>query len=215
MPLAIFDLDGTLVDQEGAARIWAEQFAQEWSLGPDACDVISAALAERRPKGEVFAALVQRFALPVAADEVWVGYRTQMPELVRCTDEDRAALVDLRAAGWTIGIATNGMVDNQAGKIRATGLSELVDGWVVSSEIGVRKPEPGIFRELARRLEAPLDGWMIGDSIEMDVVGGQSVGLQTVWITTASEQEPVRAVAEPVPTFTAATVADAVRRILA
>lgn len=214
VPLAIFDLDGTLVDQESAAREWAEQFARAWSLEPDAGDVIAAALAERRPKGEVFAGLVQRLALPVVADDVWADYRTQMPEPVRCADADRAALADLRAAGWSIGIATNGMVDNQVGKIRATGLSELVDGWVVSSEIGVRKPEPGIFRELARRLDAPLDGWMVGDSLEMDVAGGQGVGLRTVWISAAPELEPART-ADPAPTFTVATVADAVRRILA
>ncbi|UJP10140.1 HAD family hydrolase [Microbacterium sp. KUDC0406] len=209
MPLAIFDLDGTLVDQERAAREWTLQFARAWSLDPDACDVISSALAQPRPKGEVFGELVRRFALPVAAADVWDDYRARMPGLVRCTDDDRAALVELRAAGWTIGIATNGMADNQEGKIRSTGLSELVDGWVVSSEIGVRKPEPEIFRELARRLSAPLDGWMIGDSLVMDVAGGQGVGLQTAWIM--ADPTPR---SDPAPTFTAATVAGAVRLIL-
>ncbi|WP_181905660.1 HAD family hydrolase [Microbacterium bovistercoris] len=210
MPLAILDLDGTLVDQESAAGEWAQQFGSTWSLDSDAVEAISSALAERRPKGEVFAEIVRRFALPVASDDVWTDYRTRMPALVRCTDADRAALIDLRSAGWVVGIATNGMVDNQVGKIRATGLSELVDGWVVSSEIDVRKPEPGIFRELARRLDTALDGWMIGDSLDMDVAGGQAVGLQTAWITT----DPASA-DDPVPTITAASVADAVRVILA
>ncbi|MFC4137549.1 MULTISPECIES: HAD family hydrolase [unclassified Microbacterium] len=210
MPLAIFDLDGTLVDQEGAAREWARRFVQTWSLAPDACDLISAALAERRPKDEVFAGIVRRYALPVPAEDVWADYRGQMPGLVRCSDEDRAALIDLRSAGWSIGIVTNGMVDSQAGKIRATGLSELVDGWVVSSEIGVRKPEPEIFHELARRLDVALDGWMIGDSLDMDVAGGRRVGLRTAWITTDSAPS-----SGPAPTFAAPTVADAVQLILA
>lgn len=208
MPLAIFDLDGTLVDQEEAARLWARGFAETWMLGSADRDSIAVALTERRPKGEVFSELVQRFELPVTPGVVWDDYRARMPALVRCSDADREALRELRRAGWVLGIATNGMADNQLGKITGTGLSELVDGWVISSEIGARKPDPSIFQELARRLRVPLDGWMIGDSLEMDVVGGAGVGLRTAWIT------PSSSLGEPTPTITATTVASAVHRIL-
>ena len=209
MALAIFDLDGTLVDQEGAAQEWAQGFVETWMLSAEDGDVIALALTERRPKSEVFAELVERFELPVASAAVWHDYRARMPALVRCSDKDREALQDLRGAGWVLGIATNGMVDNQVGKIRNTGLSELVDGWVVSSEIGVRKPDPAVFQVLAQRVGVPLDGWMIGDSLEMDVAGGAGVGLKTAWIT--SSPSPTGEVA---PTITAETVADAVHRIL-
>jgi HAD superfamily hydrolase (TIGR01549 family) len=67
------------------------------------------------------------------------------------------------------------------GKIRHTGLDALVDGWVVSGEVGVRKPVPAIFGALATRLGCAPDGWMIGDSLELDVVGGKAAGLRTAW----------------------------------
>ena len=44
-----------------------------------------------------------------------------MPELALCRGEDLDALRRLRTAGWHIGIVTNGMTDNQQGKIRNTG----------------------------------------------------------------------------------------------
>ncbi len=130
-----------------------------------------------------------------------------MPALVRCTDADREALQKLRSEGWKLGIATNGMADNQVGKIRSTCLTDLVDGWVVSSEIGARKPDPAIFHALAQRVGHALEGWMIGDSREMDIAGGAGVGLKTAWITATPS-------ADATPTITARTVADAIRLIL-
>ena len=78
VPLAIFDLDGTLVDQESAAREWAQGFAETWLLSARDGEGIALALAARRPKGEVFAELVQSFELPVASAVVWDDYRARM-----------------------------------------------------------------------------------------------------------------------------------------
>ncbi len=174
MPLIALDLDGTLVDQASAARAWAHGFVRGWGLPTHEVDVVTTALTERRPKDEVFARLVDRLRLPTSADEVWRRYRTEMPSLVTVNDDDRRALAEFRAAGWTLGIVTNGMADNQEGKIRRTGLDTLVDGWVISDVVGARKPSPVIFHALA-----------VGDSLEFDVAGGAGVGLQTAWIDSA------------------------------
>ena len=180
--MVALDLDGTLVDQEAAAARWAEEFVLAHRLAVDVSELANS-LTARRPKGEVFAELVERHGPGLDADEVWADYRRRMPFLVTCTDADRAALVELRKCGWKIGIVTNGMVDNQEGKIRHSGLDKLVDGWVVSAEIDVRKPERRIFEVLASRLGCPLDGWMVGDSVEMDMMGGRAAGLGTALIT--------------------------------
>lgn len=211
MPLVALDLDGTLVDQAAAARTWAEEFVETWDLPAEQVDQIGRALAVRRPKGEVFAELVTTWSLPATSEEIWASYRARMPELVSCSAADLTGLKRLRAAGWTLGLVTNGMVDNQEGKIRQTGLADLVDGWVVSEEVGARKPDPVIFNALAARLDCPLEGWMVGDSLEMDVAGGHAVGLKTVWITSTSVA-PSSSIA---PTFTAMTVADAADVIIA
>lgn len=211
MPLVAFDLDGTLVDQAAAARLWAQEFARDVGLSSEQAHHLGAALVARRPKGEVFAELVAAWSLPMSGDEVWGGYRARMPELVGCSDPDLAALRGLREAGWTLGVVTNGMVDNQEGKIRRTGLAGLIDGWVISEEVGVRKPDRAIFEALAARLGCPLEGWMVGDSLEMDVAGGHGAGLNTVWITSDASDaaSPIQA------TLTAPTVAAAAEAIAA
>jgi HAD superfamily hydrolase (TIGR01549 family) len=179
--MVALDLDGTLVDQAAAAGRWVGEFAE--SHGFDlAVEAVAEALSEGRPKGEVFAELVLRLELPVTADDMWADYRRRMPALVTCTPEDRQALIELRHHGWRLGIITNGMVDNQQGKIRALGLDALVDGWVISAEVGARKPERALFEALAARLGCPLEGWIIGDSLDHDIGGGAAVGLQTAWI---------------------------------
>jgi HAD superfamily hydrolase (TIGR01549 family) len=210
VPLVAFDLDGTLVDQGRAARAWAEEFVAEHGGPPSEAARIGRALAEPRPKGEVFAELARDWDLPITGDDVWKTYRARMPELVRCTDEDKDGLQALRRSGWAIGIVTNGMVDNQEGKIMATGLSDLVDGWVVSEAVGVRKPDPAIFHALARQLDCPLDGWMVGDSLQLDVAGGAAVGLRTAWVRPPGA-DPNIGVS---PSVIADTAADAIRQIL-
>lgn len=182
MPVAVFDLDGTLVDQSTAAQSWAEEFVDQWNLPAEAIERVAFVLTERGSKEMIFDRLVEEWSLPTSGSAVWAEYRKRMPELVHCTPENKLALTELRSAGWKIGIVTNGMADNQEGKIRATGLADLVDGWVISGEIGVRKPEPRIFEVLAQRIGCALEGWMVGDSLENDVLGGASVGLRTVWI---------------------------------
>jgi FMN phosphatase YigB (HAD superfamily) len=92
----------------------------------------------------------------------------------------------------------------------STGLAELVDGWVISSEVAFRKPDPAIFRALAPRLHCPLQGWMIGDSLEHDVAGGVSCGLLTAWISAEALAVPAQAK----PAVIAGTVASAVAQIL-
>lgn len=181
MRMVALDLDGTLVDQGGAAIRWAEEFITAHRLGLDPVEVANL-LTARRPKGEVFAELVEGHNLRLDAHEIWADYRRRMPNLVSCADADRAALVELRKARWRVGIVTNGMVDNQEGKIRQLGLDALVDGWVISEGVHVRKPAREIFEVLASRLDCPLDGWMIGDSVEMDVIGGRAAGLRTALI---------------------------------
>lgn len=211
MPLVALDLDGTLVDQARAAREWVAEFIAAWDLPVSAGDEISAQLAQRRSKGEVFESIASAWSLPISGSDLWSTYRRRMPELVRCSDADMRALADLRTAGWRLGIVTNGMTDNQEGKIRSTGLAELIDGWVVSDEVGYRKPEPQIFSALGKRLGCALEGWMIGDSAEHDVVGGAAVGLRTALITSSdltSEQAGTE------PTITAPSVAGAVAVIL-
>lgn len=137
----------------------------------------------------------------------------RMPELVTCRPQDLEALRLLRAAGWRIGIVTNGMTDNQHGKIHCAGLHALVDGWCISDEVGISKPEPAIFSIIAQRCGTSITrgGWMIGDDPILDVAGGRRAGLRTIWLQRESTLWPQD---QPAPDNTVATVVDAVEILL-
>jgi len=53
---------------------------------------------------------------------------------------------------------------------------------IASSDYGVRKPEPLIFRAaLAKAALSPREVWFCGDQIEADIFGAQGAGIFPVW----------------------------------
>lgn len=75
------------------------------------------------------------------------------------------ALQTAPLTSWASVIVTNGTVPQQERKLHKTGLDKLVDGWVISEAVGVRKPDPLTFEFAARRAQQPVtDARVIGDS---------------------------------------------------
>ena len=99
-----------------------------------------------------------------------------------------AAVREWRGAGGEserrrIGLVTNGPAEVQREKIGLLGVDRVVDFALVSGELGIWKPDPGIFVE-ALRLggAAPEEALFVGDSAEFDIAGAQAVGMRTVWV---------------------------------
>ncbi|MBN2309440.1 MAG: HAD family hydrolase [Candidatus Hydrogenedentes bacterium] len=93
-------------------------------------------------------------------------------------------LTRLRAHRIPLGIITNGFTQPQRAKLARHGLEPLVDFIVVSGEVGVHKPNPGIFEHaLALAHAAPERAIYVGDQPEVDIAGAQRAGLQAVLIS--------------------------------
>ncbi|MEU4329667.1 HAD family hydrolase [Nonomuraea dietziae] len=183
--LALFDLDNTLIDLDAAFKVWTVEFVGQHRLSREAVDWLVSLDRDGLPHREAFFAEVrERFDLRASVEELWAAYRRRMPHLVRCRAEVLEGLQRLRAAGWKVGIVTNGTVDNQLGKIQRTGLVDVVDAYALSGAEGVRKPERGLFEIAARRCGADLadGGWMVGDRLGADIAGGRAAGLRTIWV---------------------------------
>ncbi len=80
------------------------------------------------------------------------------------------------------GILTNGFTETQKMKFQQFGLYESARHLVISEEVGILKPEAGIF-EYATRLAGclPDEILYIGDSYNSDVIGGTSYGWNVAW----------------------------------
>lgn len=211
--VALFDLDNTLVDRRAAFTAWAAEFVADQGLSvSDLTWLLEADTRTTGTKGPFFQDIRERFALRETAVDLWQQYRLRMPELVRCRPEDLDALRRLRFRGWKIGIVTNGMTDNQRGKIQRTGLECLVDACCISDDVGIRKPDPRIFHLAIQHCGgAPTrGGWMVGDDPILDIRGGRDAGLHTILLQNRTATHH----GDPQADRTAVSVAHAVDTIL-
>ncbi|MFL5884908.1 MAG: HAD family hydrolase, partial [Thermoleophilaceae bacterium] len=90
------------------------------------------------------------------------------------------ALRELRDRGFTLVVASNW--DCSLREVLAgAGLATMLDGVVTSAEVGTRKPDPALFGvalQVAR--SDPDDAVHVGDSLENDVAGARSMGIEPV-----------------------------------
>ncbi len=82
------------------------------------------------------------------------------------------------AARWPLLSLTNGNAD-----LDRIGLRGMFAHAVSAREVGIAKPDPGIFHHACARLGvAPGEVLHVGDDPVLDVVGARAAGLRTVWL---------------------------------
>ncbi|WP_136517389.1 HAD family hydrolase [Cellulomonas telluris] len=183
--IALLDLDGTLTGRAAGFAAWARSFAAEWSLGDDDLRWLHRLDRTAGGREQFFDALSRRLPHTGTPERLWHDYRVRMPELTPAFPGVLAHLRTLRASGWRLVVVTNGRSQTQVGKLRRTGIADVVHGWCVSEDVGVRKPDPAIFAA-ALALAGGSDrtaAWMVGDDPAADVVGGHAAGLRTHWVS--------------------------------
>jgi putative hydrolase of the HAD superfamily len=214
--VVFFDLDGTLLDESalpGAVRgacelvsaatgvdvdrlleantaTWQElwpELEEEWMLGRVDDDEVG----ERSWSGTLARCGIRDSSLVRTAVAT---YRELERRAHRIYPEVPAVLDSVRRSGHRIGLITNGASGMQRGKLAAVGLSTAFDPTVVSSEVGVRKPDPGIFEHaLVQAAVGPADAWHVGDNPWVDVRGAAAAGLRTVWVNRTGLEQPADA----------------------
>lgn len=184
VPLALFDLDNTLVDRQEALGAAVAALCRDLGYGRAIEAWMRTELARRAGRDD-FARLREAFDVSATAGELWAAYVERMAAAVSCRPAVLGGLAELRTAGWTIGVVTNGSTDIQRAKLDANGLGPVVDGVAVSDEIGVRKPGIALFELAAARCGVSLrngHGVMTGDDPAGDIGGGHAAGLGTIWV---------------------------------
>jgi HAD superfamily hydrolase (TIGR01662 family) len=99
-----------------------------------------------------------------------------------CPEAGCLMLTELRARGYTLGLITNREhVDHFHELLDQTELWLHFDLILASGEVGIRKPDPGIFHAALDRSGArPEQSLYVGDNYWADVVGAQRAGLTPV-----------------------------------
>ncbi|MEU5343635.1 hypothetical protein AB0H18_22800 [Streptomyces sp. NPDC020766] len=128
------------MDRRGTLADWASEFTVRHGLEDEEQAHVLGLVAERAYPS-TFDAIRTRYRLTMSTAEMWRVYCTDIAAMVSCPAAVLDGLDELRAAKWRVGVATNGAVDIQRAKLRATGISERVEGVFVSEEADARKPQ--------------------------------------------------------------------------
>lgn len=112
-------------------------------------------------------------------------YRLHQPS-IHLYDEAAEMLTQLRREGFLIGIITDGRPEGQRAKIKALGLTELVDRIIITDELGgieYRKPNEKAFVIMKDQLIVEYgEMCYVGDNINKDFIAPEKLGMKTFFI---------------------------------
>lgn len=187
-----FDFDGTLAHFEGDFSAFSDELRAELCLEPPNTEAFAALLSKNlRKEGAVtlHSALLATFEglglpIPINLETVSMGAVERYGAGVKLLPGAREVL-EFCAARVPLALITNGPEDMQRAGIHNVGIAHFFKTVIISgaADMGVRKPNPRIFRLACGRLGvSPEHALMIGDHAEADIRGARAVGMQAVHI---------------------------------
>tara|TARA_Y100000815_G_scaffold140352_1_gene126912 strand:- start:9 stop:701 length:693 start_codon:yes stop_codon:yes gene_type:complete len=95
--------------------------------------------------------------------------------------EGTLALLEYLNNHYHLHIITNGFEEVQLKKLKNSKIDHFFKSVTTSESVGVKKPDPKIFRYALEIAEAThVESVMIGDTYEADILGARGVGMQTI-----------------------------------
>ena len=184
---AVFDLDGTVVDN---MALHAEAFAVFATRhGLPALTPADRAKLDGRRNSEIFPVL---FGRDMASDE-WQAYEHEKEGLYRDLSRGRITLVAglpallerCAALEITVALATSAPELNVAHTLSEAGLPAAFPIIVRGDQVPRGKPAPDVFIEASRQLQVPVDGCVVFEDAPMGIVAAKAAGMRVVAVTTS------------------------------
>jgi putative hydrolase of the HAD superfamily len=192
MKAVLFDLDGTLTDRPASIERYARRLHVDLSSqlrevrAEEIAEVLHA--ADKRGyarRAEVYRALARVLPWHRAPDVALLRahWERWFPVDTVASASALSTLQVLHAAGFLLGVISNGAVKRQAPKIDALGLRPLLNVVVISEAAGIKKPDPKIFAAATRALTCEThEAWFVGDHPTNDIHGAARAGLRAIWL---------------------------------
>lgn len=201
----LFDADGTLFDfaKAEADAIAAVLADLKLPYSPERIATyqrINQALWKELEQGNTTQAEIKtkRFALwldamGVKADAEEIGHDYALHLSQQTTLIDGAQeVVERLAERHKLLLITNGLKEVQRPRFERSRIRHHFADIVISAEIGIAKPDAGIFDAAFACMQQPdkQSVLMIGDSLTADIAGGHNYGLDTCWCNFKQEPRP-------------------------
>jgi phosphoglycolate phosphatase len=192
--LALFDLDGTLIDSAGDLAAALNKMLAAYGraplplpeviqmIGNGVPTLVKRGLAARPGDPVEHAEAMARFN--AAYDAAPMDLTTVYPGVIETLDR-------LKAAGLAMGVCTNKHADSARHILTELGLSAFFPELIAGDSLPFRKPDPRVLTETLNRLGIAIgDAWMIGDS-EVDAATAKDAGVDFILLTYGYHRGPV------------------------
>jgi putative hydrolase of the HAD superfamily len=124
-------------------------------------------------------------------DDMAVSYIDELP-LDNHLFDGTFEILDYLKDKYTLHIITNGFEEVQHIKLKNSRIHGYFKTVTSSEEVGVKKPNPVIFKRALEKAEALKESaLMIGDSFEADILGAESFGMKTLFYNYRQENVPI------------------------
>jgi len=211
----LIDWDDTLGDWSNAAYLSQQELYEEHHLGEWFAsfedwfipyEAHNNLLWEQYGRGEITKAFLKRdrFLYPMMQQ---LGMATAPQALIKLADTmteefltktnshfrllpDAKEVVQALADKYPLTVVSNGFKEVQYYKLEHSGLISYFRHILVSDEVGINKPQPGIFlRALELNGVSTGEAVMIGDSYSSDIAGAKAAGIDQIYICGHPEDE--------------------------
>ena len=204
-----FDLDRTLWDFDKAADVAFEKIFTKYHLDTlgiptpkefhDVYQPYNDMLWKRYRENSITKEelCIQRFHLPLlhyGIDDIDLcqnlsdDYVLISPRIVQLIPHAIEVLEYLQTK-YALHIITNGFQETQDTKMKTADMLRYFTSITVSEEAGVKKPDKGIFSyALAKANAKPEESLMIGDEMEVDIIGARNAGIDQVFYNRKQEK---------------------------
>lgn len=192
----IFDLDETLFDRSSSLRAFVQRQFSDAEIGDFAdLSAVAARFLELDRRGrvsklEVYGPLLSEIGNRDESliRQLFDDYEGNAWRYARPFEGMSDVILRLKKSGKRIGIVSNGQTHIQLRTLLALNLDRLADVYLISEQVGCRKPDSAIFLKAAERLSvAPSECAFVGDSPEADILGARAAGMRTVWFPNGAE----------------------------
>lgn len=186
----IFDAYGTLFDVNAAARLLEDELGQDWQ---PLAEIWRAKQLNYSWLRSLMGAYVDFWQVTADALDFALDSRNlNTPSLrqrlldlyfgLACFPEVPPMLKDLKDAGFTTGILSNGAPAMLEAACRSAGIAHLVDHLISVEEIGIYKPDPRVYTLVTEQLGLPAEAIAFHSSNGWDAHAGKRAGFFAVWI---------------------------------
>lgn len=133
----------------------------------------------------------ERFRLPLKdygindeklAHDLGESYTELAATTVALVPNAMEVLSYLKEKGYKIHLITNGFLEVQNIKMKASGLDKMIDESFVSEVIGFKKPDHRIFHHAINKVGGTIENcMMIGDDLSVDIIPAKEIGMAHIY----------------------------------